>query len=160
MFSLTEQKKELILLQSYFLYIVSDGPKEKNSLCYNIIFCMFSIMEQEKKWFLKNSSSSNIIFSILSMMEQEKKMIFKKLIQLSHYVLYIVKWWSKRKISCCYNIIFCMLSMMEQEKKLILLSLYFLWVVCDGAIEKTSSVITLFFVSCLWWSKRKKLILL
>ena len=55
----------------------------------------------------------------------------------------------KKKNSFCYNIIFCMLSMMKQEKKFILLQRYFLYVVSDEAREKTTSVITLFFVSCL-----------
>ena len=64
-------------------------------------------------------------------------------------------WWSKRKDSFCYNIIFCVLFMIKQEKKFIVLPYYFLYVVYDGGTEKTHFVITLFFVSCLWWSKKK-----
>ena len=47
--------------------------------------------------------------------------------------------------------------MVEKEKKLklILLSHSFLYMVDDGAREKTHSVITLFSVFCLWWSKGK-----
>ena len=44
---------------------------------------------------------------------------------------------------------------MKQEEKLILLKHYFLYVVYDGAREKTDSVIQLFFVCCLSWRKRK-----
>ena len=57
--------------------------------------------------------------------------------------------WSNRQDSFCYTIIFFMLFMMEEEKKLILLKHYFFYVVCDGAREKTPSVITLFFLCCL-----------
>ena len=64
-------------------------------------------------------------------------------------------WWSKRKNSFCYHIIFCILSMTEGKKKFILLQHDFFSLVYDWAREKTDSAITLFFVYCLWSSKRK-----
>ena len=64
-------------------------------------------------------------------------------------------WWSKRKNSFCDTVIFYMLSMMEPGKKLILFKDYFLYVVYDGAREKTYSFLTLFFVWFLWWLKEK-----
>ena len=48
-----------------------------------------------------------------------------------------------------------MLLMIKQQKNLILLEHYFLYVVYDGVREETHSFITLFFVRCVWWSKRK-----
>ena len=121
--------------------------KRKNLLCYNIIFCIFSMMEQDKK------TDSVITLFFVSCLWWSKR---KKLIPLSHYFLYVVYdgarektyslitmifvwylWWSKRKNSFRYNIIVCMLSMMEQEKKLIRLSNYFLQIVYDGEREKT-----------------------
>ena len=102
-------------------------------------------------------------------MQQEKKLIL-----LEHYLLYVLYdgarekthslitlifvyylSWTKRKSSFCYNIIFCMLSMIEQERNLILLEHYLLYVVYDGAREKTHSLITLIFVYYLSWTKRK-----
>ena len=107
---------------------------------------------------------------MLSMMEQEKKIIL-----LYNYFLYVdyveptektpcfktlffvSPLWSRKRKNCfCYNIIFCMLSLMEQEKTFFLLHHYFLYVVCDGAREKSHLFITLFFACCLCWSKRKK----
>ena len=103
------------------------------------------------------------------MMDQEKKLILLSHCFLhdvnegarekSHFVLTLFflccVWWSKRKNSICENSIFSMLSMMEEEKKLFLLYRYFLYVVYDGAREKTHFFTTIFFVCCLWCSKRK-----
>ena len=145
---------------------------------------MFSRMEEEKKtpsvrtlfyvsflWMRrrKNSFGCQIIFCLLSMVKEEKKLIL-----LEHYFLYdfydagakkshsVIKlffwsslWWTKRKNSFGYNIIFSLLSIMEQEKKLILLQLSFLYVVYDEGIEKTRSVVSLFFVSSLSWTEKK-----
>ena len=96
------------------------------------------------------------------MMEQEKKVLL-----LQHFFLYVLcdegrekilcviklffvycLSWSKTKKSLCYHIIFLMLSLMKQEKKLILLLDYFIYVLYDGAREKTHFVGTLFFVCC------------
>ena len=46
------KEKKLILIQHYFLYVAYDGATDKNSFCYNLNFCMFSMMEQEKKLIL------------------------------------------------------------------------------------------------------------
>ena len=203
MLSMMKQQKKLILLQPYFFYVIYDGAKEKTHsvvtlfflsclwwskrkkpFCSNIIFCMFSRMEEEKKtpsvrtlfyvsflWMRrrKNWFGCQIIFYLLSMMKEEKKLIL-----LEHYFLYdfydagakkshsVIKlffwsslWWTKRKNSFGYNIIFSLLSIMEQEKKLILLQLSFLYVVYDEGIEKTRSVVSLFFVSSLSWTEKK-----
>ena len=45
--------------------------------------------------------------------------------------------------------------MMDDEKKLILLQNYFLYDFYDGETEKNHSVRKLFFLSFLWWTKRK-----
>ena len=106
MLSIIEQEKKFIRLQHYFLYVVFDRGREKihsviklffvcclwwrkkkNSFCYNVIFCMLSMMEQEKKthsvitffvsclwWSNKKHSVHYNIFCVLSMMEQEKKL--------------------------------------------------------------------------------------
>ena len=71
MFSLMKEEKKLIRLQHYFLHVVYDGArgkihsfttfffvcclwwsKRKNWFCYSTIFCMFSMMERQKKLFL------------------------------------------------------------------------------------------------------------
>ena len=138
---------------------------------------MFSMMECCKVFFCiclwcsktKSSFSKNVIFCILFLIEEEKKFIL-----FQHYFLYVADdgarekthslktlffacclWWSKRKTSFCYNFIFYLLSLMKQEKKLIQLKHYFLYVLNDQPIEKAHSVITLYFVCCVWWSKRK-----
>ena len=116
----------------------------------------------------KNSFGCQIIFCLFSMVKEEKKLIL-----LEHYFLYdfydagakknhsVIKlffwsslWWSNRKNSFCYNTIFSWLSMMDEEKKLILLQLSFWYVVYDEGIEKTPSAVSFFFVSSLWWTKK------
>ena len=111
-----EQEKKLISLQHYFLYLVYDGArakfhyftiffflcchwwsKRKNTFCNKIIFCMFSLIKQEKNLILskhyflrwwskrKNSFCYKIIFCLLSLMNLQKKFIL-----LQHYFLYVV----------------------------------------------------------------------
>ena len=180
MLSMMEQEKKLPLLSHYFLYVVCDGvtdkthsvialfflcclwwSKRKNSFCSNVIFCMFSMMGQEKKLTLLWH-----YFFMLSIVEQEKKFIL-----LQHYFSHVVSdeetekmcfvttlflvcffwqskrktsfiynviffcclWWSNRKKSSPYHIIFSMLSMMKEEKNPILLKRYFFYVLYDGA---------------------------
>ena len=146
------------------MYGVYDKAREKaqSVITFFFVCCLWW-------WWRKNSFCYNPAFCILSMMNQEKKLIL-----LSHCFLNVVNegarektdfvltlfflcclWWNKRKNSICGNIIFCILSMMEQEKKLFLLYLYFLYVVYDGAREKTHSVTTLFFLWFLWLGKRR-----
>ena len=146
------------------MYVLYDGARKK---AHSVITLFFVCCLWWSK--RKNSFGHNIIFSLLSIMEEEKKLIL-----LQHYFFSVVYdgarekahsvtslffvcslWWTKRTNSFCYNLIFCMLCMMEEEKKHILLWRYFLYVLYDGAWEITDSVITLFFVCCLWWSKRR-----
>ena len=125
-----DDEKKLILLHNYFFYDFYDGETEKNHSVRKLFFLSFLWWTK-----IKNSLCYNIIFSLLSMMKQEKNLI---LLQLS--LLYVVYdegikkspsvvsfffvsslWWTQKKNSFCYNLNFCMFSMTEQEKKLILL---------------------------------------
>ena len=114
------------------------------------------------------------------MMEQQKKPIL-----FEHYFLYVLYdgarekthsvitlffvcclWWNKRKNWFCYNIIFWMLSMMEKENKRSLKNSFCYNIIIHmlsmmkqeqkNHFYQTHFVITLFFLSCLWWSNRKK----
>ena len=164
MFSMIKKEKKVILLSHYFLYVVYDGARGKTHFVRTLFFV----------WFLgwgkrKNSFCNHIIFFILSMMQHEKKLILleeyffsvvyggarEKIYSVTTLFFVYFLWWSKRKNSFFYTIIFSLFSMMEQEKKLILLQLYFFCLVYDGARGKTPSVLTLFFVCSLWWTKRK-----
>ena len=113
-----------------FFYVVYDAAKEKASSRITLFFlCCFWWSKR------KNSFCYNIIFCMLSLMNQEKKLILFK-----HFFLYVVDdqptenthsvvklffvcclWLIKRKNSFCYNIIFSMVCLMEQKKKLLLL---------------------------------------
>ena len=130
MMSMMGKKKKFILLQHFlFWYVVSHGAREKTHSVITLVF-LYSLWWSNRK----NSFCYNVIFCMLSMMEQEKKFIVTKLF----FVCYL--WWSKRKHSFCYNIIllrclwwskrqksfsyhitFGILPMMEKEKKLTLL---------------------------------------
>ena len=103
--------------------------KRKNSFCYDIFFSMSPMMEQQKKWFLKSSFCDNIIFSMLSMIEEDKQFIL-----LEHYFLYAAYGGGREKVHS-FKTLFSYVS--------------------DGVREKSHFVITLFSLSCLWWSKRK-----
>ena len=134
--------------KSYFIgtlpfYVVFDGAKEKTH--FNIIFWMLSMMEEEKTLIVLE----NYFFYIVYDGGKEKTRSFVQ------FIFLWCLWWSRGKNSFCYNVIFCMLSLMKQEKKLILTQHYFLYVVYNGGREKTDSVIQLFFVCVLWWSKRR-----
>ena len=144
--------------------MVSMMDKRKSSFCYRFIFCMLPLMEEQKKLVLL----SHYFFYVVCDERREKANSVLTLFFLC------CLWWSQRKNSFCYHIIFlcclwcrrrknsffddvifCKLSMMEQEQKLILWPYYFLYLVSDAEREKTHFIITLFFVSCLWWSKKK-----
>ena len=109
MLSIMEQEKKLILLEHYFLYLVSDATGEKT---HSVITLFFVCCLWWSKW--KNLFCYNIIFGMLSMMDEEKKLIL-----LSHYFLYVVYDGARKKNSFCYNVTFCFFSVMEQEEKLI-----------------------------------------
>ena len=183
MLSMIEQEKKLIFLSHYFLCVVYHGKrqkihsvitlfsascvwwsKRKNSLCYNHIFWIFSMMEEKKKLVLlshyffyvvrderrEKTNSVLTLFFLCCLWRRKTKKSF------CYHIIFLCFLWCRRgKNWFFYNIIFCMFSMMEQEKKLILWPYYFLYVVYDEGREKTHFVITLFFVSCLWWSKKK-----
>ena len=68
--SMMKQKKKLILLSHYFLYLVYDGGKEKIHSVATWFFFSCLWLSKGKNWF-----GDNIIFCILSMIEQEKKLI-------------------------------------------------------------------------------------
>ena len=81
MLSMMEQVKKVILFKHYYLDVVYDGAREKthsfttgfflcylwwskrkNSFCCNIIFCMLSLMEQEKKVILLKHYFLNVFY--------------------------------------------------------------------------------------------------
>ena len=143
--------KKFTLLQHFFLYDFYDVAiekihsvitlvfvcclwwrKRKNSFSYNIIFCMLSMMEQEKNvilvqhYFLYNfydgarekTHSVRILFFVCCLWWTRGK----------HSICYNIFgffwccfWSRKKKNSFCYTIIFFMLSMMEEEEKVLLL---------------------------------------
>ena len=130
MLSMMKEEKKLFFWSDYFFYVLYDGSREKThsvptlffvwflswgkrkiSFCYNITFCMLSMMKQEKKLILLQP----YFFSVVYDGAREK----------AHSVttLFFVccLWWSKRKNSFCCNIIFCMFSMIDKERKFILL---------------------------------------
>ena len=131
---MVEEEKKLILLKHYFFYVVYDKAREKSSsvvtlffLCclwsskrknlfsYNIIFCMFSLMKEEKKlivwsrYFLyivydgaKGKTCSVItLFFPCCLWWRKRKRSFS---MISFFLCCL--WWTKRKNSLCYNIIF------------------------------------------------------
>ena len=132
-----KQEKKLIMLKHYFLYVVW--------FSYTITFCLLFMMEQEKKLII-------LSYYFLYVLSDEARV---KTHSVKTLFFVCCLWWRKKKNSFCYNIIFCKMSMMEEEKNLILWYNYFLYVVYDEAREKTHSVITLFFLCFVWWSKRK-----
>ena len=129
MLSLMKLEKILILQQLYFLYVVYDVAREKtdsaitlfflccvwwsnrkNSFCYNNLFCIFSMMEEDKKLILLEHSFFDFVYDGARV----KIYSFRTL----SFLCFLS--WSMRKNSFCYNFIFCMLSMMQQKKKLLL----------------------------------------
>ena len=146
------------------MYVFYDGVRNKSDSVVRFFLVCFLWWSKRKNLF-----SCNIIFFMLSMMKQKKKLIL-----FQHYFLYdfydvgrekihtvitlvfaYFLWWSKKKNLFSCNIMFCMFSMMKQNKKFALLQHYFLYDFYDVAREKVHSVITLVFVCCLWWRKRK-----
>ena len=132
MLTMLDQQKKLLVLKDYFLHPFYGAgrkktqthsfitlffvyglwwSKRKNSFCYNIIFCMLSLMEQEKTFFLLQ----HYFLYVVCDGAREKNHLFITLF------FACCLCWSKRKKSFCHDVTFCILSMMEQEKKLILL---------------------------------------
>ena len=150
-----EQEKTLILLSHYFFHVVYDGAREKNNFykthshirlffvcclwwskrkiafCYNIIFCMFSMMEQEQKNDFCQTHFLVTLFFVSCLWWRK----IRKLNLLLHYFFYVVDNRAREKTHSVITIFLC--------------------VSYDAAREKSCSVITLFFVSSLWWSRRK-----
>ena len=86
--------------------------KRKNSFCYHLILCIFSMNEQEKKLIF----FSNYFLSVVSDGGRE----------ISHFVVRLVfvfyLWWSKMKNSFCYNVTF---SLLTREKNHSVTTLFF-----------------------------------
>ena len=121
-----QQEKNFFLLWYCFLYVVYNGEIEKTQIHFVITLFFLCCLWLSKR---KTHSLITLFFDIVYDRKE------KQFILLQHYFLYVV-----------YD---------GPENKFILLQYNFFSLVYDGAREKTNSVITLFFVYCLWSSKRK-----
>ena len=115
--------------------------KRKNSFVCQIIFCLLSMMEEEKKLILLQLSFLYVVYderiektpSVVSLfLVSSLWWINKKNLFCYNLIFLSFLWPSKRKNSFCCNNIFSMSSMMKQKKKILLFQHYFLYDFYNG----------------------------
>ena len=138
MLSMMEQDKKLILLYNYFLYVDYVGATEKTSFFLSSLW-----WRKRKNWF-----SFNINFCMFSTIEEEKKFIL-----LLHYFLYVLYDGQKKKFNLLQHYFLYVVYEGAREKTNSIITLFFVFCLRRSK-GKRSFCYHVIFLCCLWWSNR------